>query len=213
MSGIQSVEIEVEKGGANIEAGDTCTGVITGSDTKQFTMSGDEVTYFELQIEEDGSGIEFTPDWPARITPGTGLGRLVQRFGETLSVGESVDLADVFEVGQKVQFEVGEEEASDDPDQTFLVVEEDSVRPEGDELDGGHGGSSTTVDSGSDDPDDPDDGGLRDEVLEVLDEREGDEEGDIKRDLAKMGGDHIRAYKDLKAEGEIEVEGDMAFLA
>lgn len=214
MAEIESLEVEVEQGGANLEAGDTCAGVITGAKTKTFQHDGDDVTYYELQIEEGGSGIEFTPDWPARITPGTGLGRLVQRFGQELSIGESVDLADIFGAGDRVEFEIDEENGSEE-DQTFLVIDGETVRPEGEEVPDADG--EEVGDESDESGDDPDGGEeeeetVEDAVLDIVAEMEGDDEADVKKALAKESGDYLKAFKSLVGD-EIEVDGDTVSLA
>lgn len=215
MGEIASLEVEVEQGGANIEAGDTCAGVITGSEVKEFTHDGDDVTYYGLMIEEDESGIEFTPDWPARITPGTGFGRLIQRFGVELSIGDRVDPADVFEPGQRVEFEVDEEQG-DDPDQTFLVADKETVRPEGDELSEADAEAAEGIDTDESESGDEDgsggDGTIEDEVLEIIADMDSDDDADVKKALAQESGDHLKAFKGMVGDS-VEIEDGSVSLA
>lgn len=195
---IEDFETEVTEGGAGIEEGDTVEGVLQGTDLREFEVDGDDVQYYELIIQEGETGFEFTPDYPANVSPATALGRLVQRFGHSLQVGEPLNLGDVFEVGQRVQFEVEEEEA-DDGDGTFLNAVEESVKP----ADGDQTPSQANNRNPGDDEDDEDD--VRSDVLEYVDENETDEEADVKKALAKKGGDYVKAFKSLKSDGDIEI--------
>lgn len=199
------LSLEVEQGGPGIEEGDTCVGTIQGTEVNTFEYDGDNVSYYQITIEEDTVGLEFNPSYPARITPGTGLGRLVQRFGASLTVGDSVDLHEIFTPGTKVQFEV-EEEENEDGD-AFLNVVKESLRPEGAESE-----ESIDVESNGHSSQDDDEDDIRPEVLELVDEEEGSKEADIKRMLAKKGGEYVKAYKSLSADGDIQVEEGLVFL-
>lgn len=244
MSGeIEELTLTAEEGGADVDPGTTGTGIITGAQVRSFTGDdGDQIQYYQLLIDDEETEIEFNPDWPAKVTPGTGLGRLLQRFGERFSPKDDVDVHDVFDIGLEVEYEFDEEESSDpDDDQTFLRIDEETVRPAGEPLDpdlsnsrfaengeagegehvcvcgdsfdseealNGHQASCEEYQEEGEEDD------LRVEVLEFVGEREGSDDSEVKKDIAKeLGGQAVQAYKSLKSDGDIETEDGAVLLS
>lgn len=213
-SPVAEMTLPVEEGGIDMEPGEEQTGTITGTEIKEFEVEDGTATYYQLNIEPDVEGDwEFTPDWPAKVTPATGLGRLCKRFGAALQIGEDIKLHELFEPGMKVVFTVGEEEWEDDSgeERTSLVVDQETLRPEGTDLDD-YDATEAPEDTAPESEEDEDDD-VRPEVLEYVDDHEGAERSEIIKSLGKdYGGEYVQAFKSLVDDGDIDVEDGLVFL-
>lgn len=209
--------LPVEQGNVGIEEGDTCTGVIIGTEVRTVEHSDGKSDYYEIQVREESTDLELDTSYNARVTPGTDLGKTLQRFGVELEVGEDIALHEVFENGTKVEFEVVEQEGDE---RTFLdidkhtlraagagkeVVEEQEVEVEEEESDGSSNQSGDGEDDGPVEL-----GEEAEQALEVIEEEglEGEEPKAVKRALAQESGTLIKGYKELVEAGEIYVNDD-----
>lgn len=79
--------------------------------------------YVDIIIESEGA--EVKAGYPATINPVSNLGKLLQRFGIELEIGQELEV-DKLLIGKKVQFQTMSEERDGN---TFSKVIANSVKP------------------------------------------------------------------------------------
>jgi len=80
----------------------------------------EEAAYLKIPVKTDGCESILEASWPANLSDSSALGRLLDRFGISLEVGESFDES-VLE-GIEAAYSVK-------PDGQFVRIDQESVRP------------------------------------------------------------------------------------
>ncbi len=94
------VEVKESKG---IEPGEH-KGEIVGFDKRDTVIKGDDVTYFDINIEEEETEVELSHSVPLNVSESSNLGKLLKKFGVELNPGDKVDPEEELE-GKKVKFQ------------------------------------------------------------------------------------------------------------
>lgn len=205
--------------GGDVEVGNTVSGEVTDTDYRSHEAGGETFYYYQIDVQiDDAFEISASASLNGgKLNQGTALGYMTTRFlddPEELHE-EDLDMDETYQ-GERVEFEVDESEEG------FTEVAEDvdgipTLRPEGSEIDaeieyeamsGGSNDSSDSSDGDSDDADDSDSSGVKvNEQFETLVfEHIGEDEGELKKALAKEGSQFVKKYKEVLDDGLVEVE-------
>lgn len=207
-----------EPSGGDVEPGATVSGEVTGTDVREVEFNDETIYYFEVDIQIDDA-FEITESISlngGELNQGTQFGYITNRFLDDPDEfdDEELDLSEVYE-GTRVEFEV------DESDEGFTEVASDeddvsTLRPEGTELDAAVDTSDSSDDSeGSDDSSEEssesddsgsDDDGPDAEFAEAVEDLIGEEESEVKKQLAKQSGKFVKEHKSAVGDGSIEYE-------
>lgn len=189
---ISSLELDVGEPKGETIPGDV-TGEIAGLERYTHNEYGDSLA---VKLETEKTGLEFRGFYnlPEKITENHDLGKLLERFGATLTPDESVNVIDYLNTGTKVQFYVEEEEGEDD---TSWEVDTDTIRPVGQD-------APETEQENLDDATQE----LEARVRSVLEQvGAGASEPAIYGALAELDGEAVEAYEEAKESGLVTLNG------
>lgn len=220
MSQDSGVTVAVEQGNGGIDPGDTVNGIITSTSIRKWDGPDGAVTYYDITVEEEQSGIEFNPSYAIsgagddslRVTPTTQMGATLERMGVDLSVGADINLDEVFSPGTMVTFEVAAEDAPEDDDRDYyLRCDKETLRAQGEDSPQPVEVEANDDDSGSES------GGQSDNHARVLtfieeNDLEGEPRNDVMMELTQEDGELVKAFKQLESTPKINTEGDVVVL-
>lgn len=204
-----------EPGDGGIEAGDTRTAKVTSIKTRtvekeKLRDADEDVLYLDVQMQDTdvdypfSVGFSLGPVSAPGVSESTELGGVLEKFNADLTIGDELDLSTYLGPGTMVAFEVTMDEADDGNE--YPRCDKSTLRP----ADAQESGTQGSLDSTTDDADT---GGVKDEVLSLLEIHEGEDEDTVKRTLARKDGDYLPAYKALKNTGQITVIDGQVLLA
>lgn len=201
-----------EPGDGGIDAGDTRTAKVTSIDTRtvekeKLRDADEDVLYLDLEMQDTevdypfSAGFSLGPVSSPGVSEQTELGGVLTKFGADLTIGDDLDLGTYLGAGTMVAFEVEMDEADDGNE--YPRCDKGTLRP----ADAGSGTAQGSLDSATDDAGGADDD-VKEQVLAMVEDMEGQSKNDVKKALVREDGDHLPAFKELVASGGVEVTGD-----